>query len=48
MRDIIVNKVRQLPQAGEVELMSALKTIKEKQSVPLAKDTAESMDAAAN
>ena len=47
MRDIIVNKVRQLPQISEAELMTVLKTIKEEQSVPLAKDIADSMGAAA-
>lgn len=47
MRDIIVNKVRQLPQISEAELMTVLKTVKEEQSVPLAKDIADSMGAAA-
>ena len=47
MRDIIVNKVRKLPDISEVELMTVLKTIKEEQSVPLAKDIADSMGAAA-
>jgi Lrp/AsnC family transcriptional regulator for asnA, asnC and gidA len=47
MRDIIVNKVRQIPQISEVELMTVLKTVKEEQSVPLAKDIADSMGAAA-
>jgi hypothetical protein len=47
MRDIIVKKIRQLPQISEAELMTVLKTIKEEQSIPLAKDIAEGMDAAA-
>jgi Lrp/AsnC family transcriptional regulator for asnA, asnC and gidA len=47
MRDIIVNKVRQLPQVSEAELMTVLKTAKEEQSVPLAKDIGEKAGAAA-
>ena len=47
LRDIVVNKVRQLPQISEAELMTVLRTTKEEQSVPLAKDIADSMGAAA-
>jgi Lrp/AsnC family transcriptional regulator, regulator for asnA, asnC and gidA len=47
MRNIIVNKIRQLPQISEAELMTVLKTVKEEQSVPLAKDIADSLGAAA-
>ena len=47
MRDIIVNKVRQLPQISEAELMTVLKTTKEEQSVPLARDISDSMGAEA-
>lgn len=47
MREIIVKKVRQLPQISEAELMTVLKTIKEEQSVPLTKDISDSMGAAA-
>jgi Lrp/AsnC family transcriptional regulator for asnA, asnC and gidA len=47
MRDIIVKKIRQLPQISEAELMTVLKTIKEEQSVSLAKDIADGMGAAA-
>lgn len=47
LRDIIVNKVRQLPQISEAELMTVLRTTKEEQSVPLAKDVADSMGAVA-
>jgi Lrp/AsnC family transcriptional regulator for asnA, asnC and gidA len=47
MRDIIVNKVRRLPQIKDVELMAVLKTIKEEQSVSLKKDIFDKMGAAA-
>ena len=47
LRDIIINKVRQLPHISEAELMTVLKTLNEEQSVPLAKDIACSMGAAA-
>ena len=47
MRDIIVNKVRTLPQISDAELMTVLKTVKEEQSVPLGKDIAERTGAAA-
>jgi Lrp/AsnC family transcriptional regulator for asnA, asnC and gidA len=46
MRDIIVNKVRQLPQISDAELMTVLRTVKEEQSVPLAKDIADRAAAA--
>ncbi|HKU48669.1 MAG TPA: Lrp/AsnC family transcriptional regulator [Nitrososphaera sp.] len=46
MRDIIVNKVRQLPQISDAELMTVLRTVKEEQSVPLAKDIADRTAAA--
>jgi Lrp/AsnC family transcriptional regulator for asnA, asnC and gidA len=47
MRDIIVNKVRPLPQISDAELMTVLKTVKEEQAVPLAKDISERTRAAA-
>lgn len=47
MRDIVVNKVRKLPQIKDVELMAVLKTVKEEQSVSLKKDISDKMGAAA-
>jgi Lrp/AsnC family transcriptional regulator, regulator for asnA, asnC and gidA len=47
MRDIIVNKVRTLPQISDAELMTVLKTVKEEHSVPLGKDIIERTGAAA-
>jgi Lrp/AsnC family transcriptional regulator, regulator for asnA, asnC and gidA len=47
MRDIVVNKVRKLPQIKDAELMAVLKTVKEEQSVSLKKDISDKMGAAA-
>lgn len=47
MRDIVVNKIRTLPQITEAELMAVLKTTKEEQSVSLKKDIADRAGAAA-
>ena len=47
MRDIVVNKVRRVPQIKDVELMTVLKTVKEEQSVSLKKDISDKMGAAA-
>lgn len=47
MRDIIMNKVRNLPQITDAELMTVLKTIKEDQSVSVTKDIADRTRAAA-
>ena len=47
MRDIVVNKVRRLPQIKDVELMAVLKTVKEEQSVSLKKDISDKTGAAA-
>jgi DNA-binding Lrp family transcriptional regulator len=47
MRDIVVNKVRKLPQIKDVELMAVLKTVKEEQSVSLKKDISDKTGAAA-
>ena len=38
IRDIVVNKIRRLPQITEAEMMTVLKTIKEEQSVSLERD----------
>lgn len=46
MRDIIVNKIRKLPQIKDAELMTVLKTVKEEQSVSLKKDISGKMGAA--
>lgn len=46
MRDIVVNKVRRLPQITEAELTTVLKTIKEEQSVSLKKDISDATAAA--
>ncbi len=47
MRDIVVNKIRRLPQITEAELMAVLKTTKEEQSVSLKKDISDRAGAAA-
>jgi Lrp/AsnC family transcriptional regulator for asnA, asnC and gidA len=47
MREIIVNKVRQLPQINEAELMTVLKTSKEELAVPLWKESRDANTAAA-
>ncbi len=47
MREIIVNKIRHLPQITDAELMTVLRTIKEEQSVSLKKDIADRTSAAA-
>lgn len=47
MRDIVVNKVRRLPQIIDVELMTVLRTTKEELSVSLKKDIADRTGAAA-
>jgi Lrp/AsnC family transcriptional regulator for asnA, asnC and gidA len=46
MRDIIVNKIRRIPQVTDGELMTVLKTIKEEQMVPLKRDIADAATAA--
>jgi Lrp/AsnC family transcriptional regulator, regulator for asnA, asnC and gidA len=46
MRDIVVNKIRRLPQITEAELTTVLKTIKEEQSVSLKKDISDATAAA--
>jgi Lrp/AsnC family transcriptional regulator, regulator for asnA, asnC and gidA len=46
MRDIIVNKIRRIPQVTDGELMTVLKTIKEEQMVPLKRDIADAASAA--
>jgi len=38
MRDIVVNKIRRLPQITDAELMAVLTTTKEEQSVSLKRD----------
>lgn len=47
MRDIVVNKIRRIPQITDGELMTVLKTIKEEQMVPLKRDIADAESAAA-
>jgi DNA-binding Lrp family transcriptional regulator len=47
MRDIVVNKIRRIPQITDGELMTVLKTIKEDQMVPLKRDIADAESAAA-
>jgi DNA-binding Lrp family transcriptional regulator len=47
MREIIVNKVRQLPQISEAELMTVLKTTKEETTLPLWKAFKDTSSAAA-
>ena len=46
MRDIMVNKIRRIPQITEAELTTVLKTIKEEQSVSLRKDISDRAAAA--
>jgi Lrp/AsnC family transcriptional regulator for asnA, asnC and gidA len=46
MRDIVVNKIRKLPQITEAELTTVLRTIKEEQSVSLKKDISDATAAA--
>lgn len=46
MRDIVVNKIRRIPQITDGELMTVLKTIKEEQMVPLKRDIADAVSAA--
>lgn len=46
MRDIVVNKIRRLPQITEAELMTVLKTIKEEQSISLKRDISDATAAA--
>jgi len=46
MRDIVVNKIRKLPQITEAELTAVLKTIKEEESVSLKKDISDATAAA--
>ena len=41
MRDIIVNKIRTIPQITEAQSMMVLKTIKEEHMIPLKKDIAD-------
>jgi DNA-binding Lrp family transcriptional regulator len=46
IRDIVVNKIRRLPQITDAELMAVLKTIKEEQSVSLKRDISDATAAA--
>ena len=46
MRDIVVNKIRKLPQIKDAELLTVLKTVKEEQSVSLKKDISDKVGAA--
>jgi len=46
MRDIVVNKIRKLPEITEVELTAVLKTIKEEQSISLRRDISDATAAA--
>lgn len=46
IRDIVVNKIRRLPQITDAELMTVLKTIKEEQSVLLKRDISDATAAA--
>jgi Lrp/AsnC family transcriptional regulator for asnA, asnC and gidA len=46
LRDIVVNKIRKLPQITEAELTTVLRTIKEEQSVSLKKDISDAAAAA--
>ncbi|TLY09470.1 MAG: Lrp/AsnC family transcriptional regulator [Thaumarchaeota archaeon] len=46
IRDIVVNKIRRLPQITEAEMMTVLKTIKEEQSVSLERDISDATAAA--
>jgi Lrp/AsnC family transcriptional regulator for asnA, asnC and gidA len=46
IRDIVVDKIRRIPQITEAELMTVLKTIKEEQSVSLKRDISDATAAA--
>ena len=46
MRDIVVNKIRIIPQITDAELMTVLKTTKEEQMVPLSRDIVDAANAA--
>jgi Lrp/AsnC family transcriptional regulator, regulator for asnA, asnC and gidA len=46
MRDIVVSKIRRIPQIIDTELMTVLKTVKEEQMVPLKRDIADAASAA--
>lgn len=46
IRDIVVNKIRKLPQITDAELMAVLKTIKEEQSVSLKRHISDATAAA--
>jgi Lrp/AsnC family transcriptional regulator for asnA, asnC and gidA len=46
MRDIVVNKIRKLPQITDAELMTVLKTTKDEQSVSLKRDISDATAAA--
>jgi Lrp/AsnC family transcriptional regulator, regulator for asnA, asnC and gidA len=46
MRDVVVNKIRRIPQITDGEVMIVLKTIKEEQMVPLKRDIADAERAA--
>ncbi|HEX7033555.1 MAG TPA: Lrp/AsnC family transcriptional regulator [Nitrososphaera sp.] len=46
MREIVVNKIRRLPQITDAELITVLKTVKEEQSVSLKKDISDATAAA--
>lgn len=46
MREIVVNKIRQLPQITDAEVITVLKTIKEEQSLSLKKDISDATAAA--
>ena len=46
MRDIVVNKIRQLPQIADAELITVLKTVKEEQSVSLKREISDATAAA--
>ena len=46
IRDIVLNKIRRLPQITEAELMTVLKTIKEEQSVSLKRNISDGTAAA--
>ncbi len=46
MRDIVVNKIRLLPQIADAELITVLKTVKEEQSVSLKREISDATAAA--
>jgi hypothetical protein len=46
MREIVVNKIRNLSQIKDAELMTVLKTVKEEQSASLKKDISSKVGAA--